>query len=447
MLIDDIVKNINIIDSYIYNNLKVESFSKDTRTMKANDCYLAIKGDNFDGNSFINNAIMAKASLIICDNPSKEDLDNAKANQVNVIVVKDTIKALQELATYKRSLYNIPVIALTGSAGKTSTKDIIYSVLKTKYNVLKTPGNLNNHIGLPLTILSLTDEDILLVEMGMNHLGEISVLSNIAKPTIAIITNIGTAHIGNLGSKENILKAKLEILDGLQKDGKFIINNDDSLLHNENNKHDNMYTFGIYNASFIKATDVILNEETASFKVDDYEYKLNISGEHYVYNALCAITIGKLFDVPKEDIAKGLLNFDKSDNRMSIIKKDGYTIIDDSYNANYDAMVYALKYLSNLKGRKIAVLGSMLELGKFSSDIHYKLGREINNLDIDLVITVGDDATYINKGIDDIENKHFLSNQEVINYLKDILKEDDNVLIKASHSLNFKEIVEELKKK
>lgn len=446
MFIKDILTNINIKDSYIFEDIMINNFSKDTRTIEESDCFLAIKGDNFDGNSFIIEAFKKGASLVICDNPNEEDINYVKDSNKNLIIVDDTINALQELAIYKRSLYDIPVIAVTGSAGKTSTKDIIYSVLETKYNVLKTPGNLNNHIGLPLTILSLKDEDILLVEMGMNHLGEISKLSNIAKPTIAVITNIGTAHIGNLGSQENILKAKLEILDGLAKDGKFIINNDDRLLHNDKDNHDNIYTYGINNDSFVKANDVILNEDTASFKVDDYEYKLNVSGEHYVYNALCAILIGKLFNIDNDNISKGLLNFNKSANRMDIIKANGYTIIDDSYNANYDAMVYALKYLDNLKGRKIAVLGTMLELGEFSKDIHYKLGKEINKFNIDMVLTIGDDAKYINDGIDTIFNKHFNSNFEAINFLKNNLTNNDFVLIKASHGLNFKEIVDEIKK-
>ena len=445
MFIEDIIANINIIDSYIFNNIKVNSFSKDTRTIGNNDVFLAIKGDNFDGNSFINDAFEKGASLVICDNPSNNDISYAKNNNKNLIIVDDTIVALQKLATYKRSLYNIPVIAITGSAGKTSTKDIIYSVLSTKYKVLKTPGNLNNHIGLPLTILSLKDEDILLVEMGMNHFGELSILSNIAKPTIAVITNIGTAHIGNLGSKENILKAKLEILDGLQQSGKYIINNDDSLLSSERDKHANVYTYGINNASFVKATDLVLNEEDASFKVDGFNYKINISGEHFVYNALCAITLGKLFKIDDKSIAKGLLSFSISANRMDVIKTKKYTIINDSYNANYDAMVYALRYLNNLKGRKIAVLGSMLELGEFSSDIHFKLGKEIDNLDIDLVLTVGEDAKFINKGITRTTNYHFNSNSDVISYLKENLKENDYVLVKASHSLNFKEIVDNIK--
>ena len=445
MYVNEILDNLNYKDSYIFFNEKVNNFSKDTRTIIDKDVFLAIKGENFDGNSFIKDAYLKGASLVICDNPDMDTITYAKANEKNLIVVEDTIKALQDLAIYKRSLYDIPVIAITGSAGKTSTKDIVYSVLATKYNVLKTPGNLNNHIGLPLTILSLKDEDILLVEMGMNHFGELSVLSNIAKPTVAVITNIGTAHIGNLGSKENILKAKLEILEGLKDNGSFVINNDDVLLNKEKDKHSNIYTYGINNDSFVKATDVVLNESSASFKVDNYEYKINISGEHFVYNALCAVTIGKLFDISKEDIAKGLLNFNISANRMDIIKSNGYTLIDDSYNANYDAMLYALKYLAGLSGRKIAVLGSMLELGDFSSDIHLKLGQNINNLDIDLVLTVGDDAKYINDGINSIDNYHFNSNQEVIDYLKNNIRKDDKVLIKASHSLNFKEIVDKLK--
>ena len=209
-------------------NLELESFSKDTRTIKEKDVYLGIKGEVFDGNKFYEDAFSKKASCCILDNV--DNIDLTKYKNKTIVAVDDTIKCIQELAKYKRSLYNIPVIAITGSVGKTSTKDIVYQVVSSKYKTLKTEGNENNHIGLPLTILKLKDHEALIVEMGMNHFKEISLLTNIAKPNIAIITNIGTAHIGNLGSRENILKAKLEITESLTKDNTLIINNDNDLI-------------------------------------------------------------------------------------------------------------------------------------------------------------------------------------------------------------------------
>ena len=206
-------------------SLVLDNFSKDTRTIKKDDIYIGIKGASFDGNKFYNDALDKGAKACILDDISSVDIEKYKDK--TIIKVDNTLKCIQELAKYKRSLLNIPVVAITGSVGKTSTKDMVSSVLSTKYKVLKTEGNNNNDIGMPLTILRYKDEDIIVVEMGMNHFKEISLLTNIAKPTIGIITNIGTAHIGNLGSRENIMKAKLEIVEGLN--GPLIINNDISL--------------------------------------------------------------------------------------------------------------------------------------------------------------------------------------------------------------------------
>ena len=195
-------------------NIVCNTFSKDTRTINKGDVYVGIKGENFDGNTFFKDALEKGASVCIIQGVSEDEIRNVVSQFENraVILVDDTIEAIQKIASYKRDLYNIPVVAVTGSVGKTSTKDIVASVISTKYKVQKTQGNLNNHIGVPFTILALQDAEVLVVEMGMNNLGEISVLSKIAKPNIAIITNVGTAHIGNLGSRENIRKAKLEIL-------------------------------------------------------------------------------------------------------------------------------------------------------------------------------------------------------------------------------------------
>lgn len=203
-------------------NIDVDSFVRDTRQIKAGEVFVAIKGDSFNGNQFYKEAIEKGAKACILSEEPEEKLGNT-------ILVEDTVLAIQKLATYKRSLYDIPVVAVTGSVGKTSTKDMIASVMSKKYKVLKTPGNMNNYIGLPFTILSLKDEEAMVIEMGMNHFGEISLLTKIAQPTLAVITNIGTAHIGNLGSRENILKAKLEILEGL-KGNTVVINNDSDLL-------------------------------------------------------------------------------------------------------------------------------------------------------------------------------------------------------------------------
>ena len=211
-------------------NLECENFSKDTRTIENGDIYIGIKGETFDGSQFWSQALDNGAEAVIIENIEIDQKQLEKYSNKTIIKVENTLEALYEIAKYKRSLYNIPVIAVTGSVGKTSTKDIIASVVSTKYKTLKTEGNNNNNIGLPLTILKLKDHEALVIEMGMNHFREISLLTSIAKPTLAVITNIGTSHIGNLGSRENILKAKLEILEGMNQP-KIIINNDNDLLH------------------------------------------------------------------------------------------------------------------------------------------------------------------------------------------------------------------------
>ena len=453
-----IYENLDIIKIYNKIDVNINFVKTDTRKIGENDCYVGIKGNSNDGNLLYMEAFLKGASIVVLDKYEykKEDEEYLRRNNKSIILVKDTIKALGDLAKYKRDTFTNPVIAITGSAGKTSTKDIVYSVLKEKYNAHKTIGNQNNHIGLPLTVLALDSKtEVLVLEMGMNHLGEIRYLTNIAKPDVAIITNVGTAHIGNLGSRENILKAKLEILEGLKPGGTVIINNDNDLLHEwylENKDKYKVITIGINNPSDYLATDIDCGEDGSTFKCQNIVYKVPVGGEQFIYNALVAIAVANIFAVETENVQKGILNFELSSNRMHIINNEStnITIIDDSYNANYDSMSYAIKYLSSLNGRLIAVLGTMNELGEYSQDLHRKLGKLVYEEKIDVLITVGNDAKYINEeaineGFDARKSYHFDNNNDAINLLKKILENGDDVLVKASNSLNFKDIVEAIK--
>ena len=358
--------------------------STDTRTIKEGDTFIALKGENNNGNKYCKVALENGAKICIVDENllSKEDEKLYKKDRT-LIKVKDGRKALIEIARYKRSLYDIPVVAVTGSVGKTSTKDAIASVLSRKYKVLKTEGNFNNNVGLPLTILKLKDHDVLVVEMGMNHFGEISELTSIARPTIAVISNIGTSHIGILGSRENILKAKLEILEGMNEEGILVINNDNDLLNkwNSENKKIKTMTFGIENKSDIQGYDIKHFETKSEFKVksDKKEYTIstNKPGEPFVMNALSAIAVGKLLNVSLDDARVALENTQMTRNRMDI-EKTAYdiTIIKDYYNASYESIKPGLEYLMSLKGgRKIAVLGDIKELGDFSKELPEKSYR------------------------------------------------------------------------
>lgn len=316
-----------------------------------------------------------------------------------------------------------------------------------KFKVLKTEGNLNNHIGLPLTLLKLKDHKAVVVEMGMNHFGEISLLTNIAKPTICVITNIGTAHIGNLGSRENILKAKLEILEGLEKNGAVIVNNDNDLLHNwaiKNNEY-NIYTYGIENESNYIATNI--NEEnTTTYFINNMPAENLITGKHFIYNALSAFAVGDILGIDKNKIIQGIKSFKLTSKRMDILTiKDNIKVINDSYNASLDSMKAALETLKKQNGRKIAVLGNMLELGEFSEELHSKVGEEVVKNNIDILITVGEYANSIGKRAKDLGMYKIFSFNNIenaSNYLKEIMKYGDIILLKASNSMNFSKILD-----
>lgn len=432
-----------------------EGFSRDSREIKEKDTYIGIKGSKVNGNELYEEVLKKGATCLILEDVTVPEKVLRKYPEAAIIIVENTIKALQQIAEYKRSLYNIPVVAITGSVGKTSTKDIVASVLAQKYKVLKTQGNYNNNIGLPLTILNLRDHDALVVELGMSSLGEISVISKIAKPTIAIITNVGTAHIGNLGSRENILKAKLEILEGLDKDGVLIINNDNDLLHNwyiGNECKFTVVTYGIKNESDLMAENIQLNENdsvfTAKSKNGKYEVKIKVAGEHFVYNGLCAITVGRELNIDSEKILKGLTDFELTKGRMeNVTTNKGIFLIKDCYNANYDSMKAAIEYLSKLSNqRKIAVLGDMLELGEYSKKLHEMVGEEVKKNSIDILITVGEEAKNTAKKADVKETYICDNNKEAEKILKKILGKGDAVLIKASNGMRFTDICDFIEK-
>lgn len=415
------------------------NFSNDSRKIKKGDTYIALKGEKFDGNDFCKDSIKNGAAVCIVSK------DIEKAEGVSIIKVTDTLKVLHMIATYKRNLYNMPVVAITGSVGKTSTKDLISSVVSQKYNTLKTEGNHNNEIGLPLTVLKLTDENAMVVEMGMDHLGEISRLTNIAKPTIAVITNIGTSHIGILGSVENILKAKLEILEGLQENT-VVINNDDKLLHKwaiENKEKYNIITYGIKNESMYMAKDIKLMENKSTFYIDNNLIEVPVGGEHFVLNSLCAVAVGRTLNIEINEISKGIKSLQLSKNRMQIGKsKVGAMVINDTYNANYDSMKASITYLKNIQDkRRIAILGDMLNLGDYSEDLHRKIGDEVDD-SIDILITVGKQALHIAENSKAKEIFSFNSNIEAINRINNIMSENDVILVKASNGMRFKEIAE-----
>lgn len=434
-----------------------QNFSKDTRSLIKGDTYIGIKGENFDGNSLWEKALENGAKTVIVQGVNFDNVNLEKwiKEERNIILVEDTRKTLQNMATYKRNLYgkDFPLVAVTGSVGKTSTKDMISSVLGQKFKTLKTEGNHNNDIGLPFTILKLKDEEVAVIEMGMNHFGEIRLLTNIAKPTISVITNIGTSHIGNLGSRENILKAKLEILEGMEEP-RIVINEDNDLLnkwHKENIAGIDIHTYGIEEKAEVIAKNIELKEDCSIFDCvignESISIRVPVSGIHFVYNAICAATVGKLLGLSVEEIKKGIESFSLTKKRMDITDlKNGVKVINDSYNASFESMQASLKSLSEYKNnRKIAVLGDMFELGEYTEELHRKVGREVAKNNIDVLICCGENAKYIIEeaeasGFDDNNLYYFKDRDEVLKFLVDNYKKDDVILFKASNGMKFFEI-------
>ena len=437
---------------------KIRKFCKDTRIIKEGDTYIGIKGENFDGNTLWKKAFEAGANTAIVQGIdfSLENLEQYENK--NIIEVEDTIQALADIATYKRISMgkDFKIVGVTGSVGKTSTKDIVANVISQKYKTLKTQGNNNNNIGLPFTMFNLKDQEAAVIEMGMNHFGEISKLTKIAKPTISVITNIGTSHIGNLGSRENILKAKLEILDGMDKKI-LVVNNDNDLLHKYylENTDVEIHTYGIENDSEVKAEDIVLNENDSEFvcniKGDKFRVKVPVGGIHFVYNAICAATVGMLMGLSQEQIKNGIETFELTKKRMDITElKNGVTIINDSYNASFESMQASLKYLQGLNSeRKIAVLGDMFELGEFSKELHEKVGVEVVKNKIDMLVCCGKNAKYIvdsakNDGMPKDSVYYFENKDEIEDFVRNNWKSGDAILFKASNGMKFFNIVENL---
>ncbi len=434
-------------------NLICENFSKDTREINVNDVYVGIKGEKFDGSKFWKDALDKGASCVIVENIIVTEEEKNKYSNKTIIKVDDTLEALYKIARFKRNLYDIPVIAIIGSVGKTTTKDIVANVVSKKYNTLKTIENNNNNIGLPFTILKLKEHEVAVIEMGMNHFGEIRLLASIAKPNICIITNIGTSHIGNLGSRENILKAKLEILEE-SKDATIILNNDNDLLHKwyiENKQNWNIKTYGIENKSDFNAKDIKLHTDGSEFICNifgkDQEIKVPVGGEHFVLNSLCAITVGELLKIDANDIKDGIQEFELTKKRMDIKElPNGIKLINDAYNASFESMKATLQYLTEFeKNRKIAILGDIFELGEYAKELHEKVGKEVVKNKIDILICNGDNAKNIilqaKKENMNPKNIYYVEDKkDILKIVKDIAKKDDIILLKASNGMKFFEL-------
>ncbi len=440
------------------NGEKFTEINTDTRKINPGSLFIALKGENFNGNNFVAAASSKGAVICIVDeiNFNKGDLNC----NTTVILVNNTRKALLDLAKYYRSKLDIKVIGITGSTGKTSTKDLTCAVLSEKYKVFKTQGNFNNEIGLPLMIFKLDKSyDAAILEMGMSNFNEIHNMAEAARPDIAVITNIGISHIENLKTRQGILNAKLEITDFFNSDNTLIVNSDNDMLYNvekslKNNKIKVIKT-GISTGDF-KAKDIVLGENSISFKVyaDKIfkgQFNVPVPGRHNVLNSLLAIACGDLMNMTFQEMAKGIQSIQVTSMRLDIIKNGTITIINDTYNASPDSVKAAVDVLKNMQtGRKVAILGTMRELGDEAYNAHMDCGRYAAENGVDLLIAIGEFSEAYNKGFNSIINtngefKEFNNFNDTIEYLKSYLKKEDCVLVKASRAMKFEQIVDKLK--
>ena len=412
MNIDLICKIVNgKLNKKKYGKRIINNFRIDSRLTNKDDCFITIN----EGYKYVNKNM----GLIITDKDIKLNIP--------IIKVVDVIQSLKNIAIYKRNSFKGNVIGITGSNGKTTTKELIYNILSNKYKVLKNDKNNNNHIGLPLTLCNLKDEELIVIEMGMNHKGEIEYLSKICKPDIGIITNIGSSHIGNLGSKKNIYKAKMEILKGM--------NNNNLIVCGDNKyyKKSNYFKCGINKNNDLIAYDIKSDLERLEFKIKlDKEYNIvfNNIGLQFINDVLYSIKIGLLFNINMEDIIESINKYKNIEHRMEVIKFNNFKLLDDSYNSSFESLKYDLELLEKYSN-KLLIIGSIKELGKYSRKIHKKIIKLLKKQNCEYIL-VGKE----------FKKNYYNNYEEVIKYLEEYDFKNKTILLKGSR-LNYLEKIRE----
>ncbi|WP_171056101.1 UDP-N-acetylmuramoyl-tripeptide--D-alanyl-D-alanine ligase [Paenibacillus sinopodophylli] len=446
-------------------NLQIEGVTTDSRQAAAGQLFVPLVGEQFDGHAYLKQAVDNGAAAALWQKGREVP---AGLEEVPLLIVGDTLIALQRLATAYRSELFVRVVGITGSNGKTTTKDMTASILGTSYKVHKTEGNLNNHIGLPLTVLQLDeDTEVAVLEMGMSGFGEIELLTKIAQPDAAIITNVGDAHLLQLGSRAGIAKAKLEIALGLSEDGLLLYNGDEPLLEEELARAILpagiiRRTFGLSEQNEWSAADIVIESEAASFTAI-YNgspsglgtVRIPVPGQHNVSNALAAIAVSRFFGVPAAKIAEGLSHLKLTGMRIQPVRAfNGAMILNDAYNANPTAVRAAIDLVEQLRGysRKWIVLGDMLELGPDEQALHFETGAYITPSKADAVLTYGTLSEHAAEGVKSqfphsdgtAAVRHFDSKEELSSWLRDQLQPTDLVLIKGSRGMRMEQIVQAL---
>ncbi len=415
----------------------------DTRKIQPGSLFVCLRGERFDGHTFAPQAAQLGAAALLVDHPVDADVPQ--------LVVTDTGKALLQLAGWYRRRFQLPVVGLTGSVGKTTTKEFIALVLGAKYNTLKTQGNLNNEIGVPQMLFRLEDSHTAaVIEMGMNHFGEISRLTRAVAPTVGLITNIGVSHIENLGSRAGILQAKLEILEGMAPDAPLIVNIDNDMLRTVKLGERPLLTFAIDDQSAdFTATDIAEQGSTTAFTVHHSTFTQSVTiptvGIHNVYNALAAMAVGYATGVNPAAAAAALANYVPAGMRQNLVQVGGVQVIEDCYNASPDSMRAALQTLGKLPvHRRYAVLGAMLELGDYAKEAHTQVGKMAAENGIDGVLAYGADAAYIVEAAKQagLENARLFDTKEALaQALAQQVQPGDGVLFKGSRGMHLEDVM------
>lgn len=430
------------------------SFSKlsiDTRKISGEDIFLAISGVNFDGNKYISTAFENGIKLCIVDKVLFNEEDFI-GKDFTIILVENTIDALENMAILVRSKLKIDLIGVTGSVGKTTTKDLIYSFLNSKYNVYRVLGNFNNQLGLPISLINIDDDaEIGIFELGMRGLGEIDYLAKILKPTIGVITNIGISHIEFLKSKENIFKSKMEITNYFNNDSILILNNEDEFLSNVFSDDYRVYKVGLSKSSDMIGRNLELNSDSIKFNAiyngKNEEFDINICGKHNILNSLIGLKLCEIFKIDIEILRKSFSNIQISNMRQDIVKYKNMIIINDCYNASPKSMESSIDVLSLYEGEKVCILGDMMELGEEAYFYHGEVSKYANGK-VNKFIAIGNfREAYYNEFIDKENCYCFESIYDFQLVIKNILKGDENILIKASRSAKFERIEKIIKDK
>ncbi len=434
-----------------YQDLEIAGVSTDTREIKKDNLFVPLVGENFDGHKFIDIAIENGAKACLW----QKDLDLPDLD-FPFILVDDTLEALQTLAKNYRDSLDIKIIGITGSNGKTTTKDILDGILSTSFKAQKTQGNLNNHIGLPLTLLDLDENsEVGIIEMGTDGFGQIEILTKIASPDIAIITNVGDSHLDLLKSKDNVARAKFEILDGLKEDGLFIYNNDDPSLVKvieEYDIHQDILTFGQDPDSDFKLELIDEGLDGVKFIVseadDSHELDIPMLGRHNIYNAGCSIIVARKLGLDYEIIQKGLYNINSTSMRNELIETDSFTILNDAYKSNPASLLAALDTLYSIDGfeHKVLVLGDMLDLGEDIVKLHKETGERIDPSQVDLIFTLGQLGRHIGEGakinFDNARVYHSKNKEDLAESILANIKENTIILVKGSRGVALEELIE-----